>query len=142
MFYGYRSGKYPITEKAWRKLAAAEEFAELRDASTAAIKGAATKAVDQRDFERLVKEAQPALEERQQRLAAEDAEIEAMRDDEETDPLGAELRLLRDEIKAMREDLRATREMIEASNAPHVTHLPAKVAEPPAEYAGKKKTDP
>jgi hypothetical protein len=25
MFYGYRSGKYPLTEKAWRKLEAAEE---------------------------------------------------------------------------------------------------------------------
>lgn len=29
MFYGYRSGKYPITEKAWRKLEAAEREAGI-----------------------------------------------------------------------------------------------------------------
>jgi hypothetical protein len=29
MFYGYRTGKYPLTDKAWRKLEAAEETAEL-----------------------------------------------------------------------------------------------------------------
>jgi hypothetical protein len=33
MFYGYRSGKYPITDKAWRKLEALEESAGVENRS-------------------------------------------------------------------------------------------------------------
>lgn len=34
MFYGYRSGKYPITEKAWRKLEASEREAGITATAT------------------------------------------------------------------------------------------------------------
>ena len=34
MFYGYRSGKYPLTEKAWRKLESAEKTAEFNTEKT------------------------------------------------------------------------------------------------------------
>jgi hypothetical protein len=128
MFYGYRSGKYPITEKAWRKLAAAEDFAELRDASSAAIKGAATKAVDQRDFERLIKEEQPALEERRQRLAAKDAEIAAMPDEEEADPLDQAKAMLAEMRREMNERLTAVETALEKLVQPTETTSAGKPA--------------